>query len=81
MRLVKFEKAAEEWKKIGHSETAKKYPRQRNYRFLGDCFESGLDTNVITMDQIVDQYEKPFISQENIQWRREYEKSKKNKGS
>jgi len=77
VRLVPFEKAAEEWRRIGYSETAKKYPRQFNYRFLGTCFELELDKNSITLDQIVDGHERPFMRQETIQWRREYEKSKK----
>ena len=78
VRLVKFEKAAEAWKKIAYRESDKQYPRLLNYRFLGDCFESGLDTNVITMDQIVYQYEMPFVRQEKAQRRRVYEKSKNN---
>ena len=77
VRLVKFEKAAQEWKKIAYSESDKKYPRQLNYRFSGDCFESGLDGNAITMDKVIDQYEMPFVRQEKAQQRREYEKSRK----
>jgi len=76
VRLVPFEKAAEEWKKIGHSEYEKKNPRGLNYDFLGDCFEIGLDTNTITMGQIVRQYEMPFVREEKAQHRRAYESSK-----
>ncbi len=72
-----FEKAAQEWKKIAYRESDKKYPRDLNYRFLGDCFESGLKRSIISMDKVVDQYELPFVRQENAQRRREYENSKK----
>ena len=77
VRLVKFEKAAEEWKKIAYSESDKKYPRHLNYRFLGNCLESGLKRSTITIDKVVDQYEMPFVRQEEAQKRREYENSKK----
>jgi hypothetical protein len=77
VRLVKFEKAAEEWKKIAYSESDKKYPRGLNYDFLGNCLETGLDTNVITLPTKFRQYEMPFVRQEDDQRRREYENSKK----
>jgi hypothetical protein len=77
VRLVKFEKAAEEWKKIAYRESDKKYPRDLNYRFLGDCLESGLKRSSISMDKVFRGYEDPFLMQENAQRRREYENSKK----
>jgi len=77
VRLVKFKKAAEEWKKIAYSESDKKYPRHLNYDFLGNCIEPGLDTNVITLQKKFRQYEMPFVRYEEAQKRREYEKSKK----
>ena len=77
VRLVKFEKAAEEWKKIAYAESDKKYPRGLNYDFLGNCLESGLKRSTITIDKVVDQYEMPFVRYEEAQKRREYENSKK----
>jgi hypothetical protein len=77
VRLEKFEKAAEKWKKIAYSESDKKYPRNLNYRFLGNCFESGLKRSTITIDKVVDQYEMPFVRYEEAQKRREYENLKK----
>jgi hypothetical protein len=77
VRLVKFEKAAVEWKKTGYTENAKKYPRQLQYEFLGDCFESDLDTNAITMQKIFRRHELPLVKKEEAQRRREYEDSKK----
>jgi len=77
VRLVKFEKAAEEWKKIGYSEFEKKYPRKVQSSFLDKCFESGIDTNVITMVKVFRNYEMPFIMEESDQMRRRYEKTKK----
>jgi len=77
VRLVKFEKAAEEWKKIAYRESDKKYPRHLHYNFLGNCFETGLDTNVLRIDDIFYSYEDRFLMQENAQRRREYENSKK----
>jgi len=77
VRLVKFERMAEKWKKAGHAEFQRKYPRRLNYEFLISCFESDLDTNAITMDQIVRQYEMPLVREEEAQRRREYENSKK----
>jgi len=77
VRLVRFEKAAEEWKKIGYSEFEKKYPRKVQSSFLDKCFESGIDTNVITMVKVFRNYEMPFIMEESDQMRRRYEKTKK----
>jgi len=77
VRLVKFEKAAEEWKRIAYSEFEKKYPRKSQSAFLGNCLETGLDTNVITLQKKFRQYEMPFIMGESDQMRRRYEKTKK----
>jgi len=76
VRLVKFEKAAAEWKEIAHSEFEKKSPHTLHSSFLSRCFESDLDTGAITMQKVFRQYEMPFLMQEKAQRRREYEKSK-----
>jgi hypothetical protein len=77
VRLIKFEKAAEEWKRISPGDFVKKYPRNKHYAFLGDCFELELDTNVIAIDDVFYSYEHPFVREENIEMRRRYEKNKK----
>jgi len=74
VRLVKFEKAAAEWKELGYTELDRKYPRHRHYYFLGDCFETDLDTNAITLDKVFERYEDKFLMQEKEQMRREHEK-------
>ena len=66
VRLVKFEKAAEEWKEIAYSDYVKKYPRSKHAAFLGDCLESGLDTNVLSIRDVFDKYERPFIRAEDL---------------
>ena len=74
VRLVKFEKAAAEWKELAYSESDKKYPRKLHIRFLSRCYETGLDTDAITLDKVFERYEMPFIRQETEQRRREHEK-------
>jgi hypothetical protein len=76
VRLVKFEKAAEEWKKIAHAEFERKRPRASNLRFLSMCLESNLDRNAITIDKVVHKNEWPLVRNEEIKMRREHEKSK-----
>ena len=76
VRLVKFEKAAAEWKERAHSEFDKKYPRSLQIHFLDQCFETDLDTDAITMQKVFRQYEMPFIRKEKAQRRREWEESK-----
>jgi len=77
VRLVRFEKAAEDWKNIAYSEFDKYYPRKTQSAFLDTCLESGLDTNPITMFKIFMNYEVPSIKEESDQMRRRYEKKKK----
>jgi len=77
VRLVKFEKAAEQWKERAPSEFAKKNPHRVHSSFLSYCLESDLDREAITLHKVFDQYEWPFLKQEKAQRRREYEKSKK----
>ena len=74
---MKFEKAAEEWKNIAYTDYERKRPRQVQASFLGDCLESGLDTNVLSIRDVFYKYERPFIRAEDFEWRREYENSKK----
>jgi len=74
VRLVKFEKAAQEWKKIVSTEYKRKRPRGLQFTFLIMCFESRLDTNVITMDEVFERYEDSLRTQENDQAWREHEK-------
>jgi hypothetical protein len=74
VRLVKFEKAAAEWKELAHTEFDRKYPRNLHRNFLGRCFESRLDTDAITMYRVFYQYEMPFLRQETEQMRSGYEK-------
>jgi hypothetical protein len=70
VRLVKFEKAAEEWKEIGYSDLEKKYPRQKHSWFLSKCLESNLDRNAITIDNVFHSYEMPFVRAEENNLRR-----------
>jgi hypothetical protein len=70
VRLVKFEKAAEEWKKIGYSEFDRKRPRALNLRFLSMCLDSDLNRNAITIDKVVDSNEWPFVRAEENKLRR-----------
>lgn len=77
VRLVKFEKAAEEWKRIAYTDYQRMRPRQIQAAFLGDCLESGLDTNVLSIRNVFYKYERPFFRAEDIEWRRYYEKTYK----
>jgi hypothetical protein len=76
VRLVKFEKAAAEWRELAHTEFQGKYPHILHSYFLSKCFETDLDTDAITLDDVFDRYEMPFRRQEYEQRRSEYEKSK-----
>ena len=76
VRLVKFEKAAEEWEKIAHTEFQRQRPRDLNTRFLSKCLETNLDTNSITLDEVFERYEGPLRRGENANAWREHEKSK-----
>ena len=76
VRLVKFEKAAAEWKELAYTEFSKKRPRDVHTRFLSNCLETDLDTNAITLDEIFERYEGPLRREENVNAWREHEKSK-----
>jgi hypothetical protein len=76
VRLVKFEKAAEEWKRIAYTEFERQRPRDVNTRFLSMCLETNLDTNSITLDEVFERYEGPLRREENVKAWREHEKSK-----
>lgn len=76
VRLVKFEKAAEEWKKIAYTEFQRQRPRDLNTRFLSKCLELELNTNAITLDEIFERYEGRLRIEENAKAWREYENSK-----
>jgi hypothetical protein len=70
VRLVRFEKAAEEWKKIAHSEYVGSRPRRLNLRFLSMCLESNLDRNAITIDKVVHNNEISLVREEENKLRR-----------
>ena len=76
VRLVKFEKAAEEWKKIAYTDYERKRPRALNLRFLSMCLDSDLNRNAITIDKVVDSNEWPFVREEENKLRSEHENSK-----
>jgi len=77
VRLVKFEKAAEEWEEKSTGDVAGKRPHEFHSMFLGDCFELDLDTNSISMQDVFWKQEGSFINKEKeIMWR-EYDNAKK----
>jgi hypothetical protein len=72
VRLVKFEKAAEEWKKL-NAGGIQNYPHSFQSSFLGNCLELDWEKYPITIDEVFEKHERPFIHQES---RREYEENK-----
>jgi hypothetical protein len=73
VRLVNFEKAAEEWRKIADTEYEKKRPRALNFGFLSMCFDSDLDRNAISIDEVVRNYEMPLVRAEETKLRSKHE--------
>jgi len=76
VRLVPFEKAAEKWKKIGRSQTSKKWPRQKQVNFFGGCLELELKRKDLTIINVFRGYEIPRLMKEEAQMRRAYESLK-----
>jgi len=76
VRLVKFEKAAQEWRKIAHADYERKRPRASNLGFLSMCLESNLNRNTITIDEVVRNYEMPLVRKEENKLRSKHENSK-----
>jgi hypothetical protein len=72
VRLVKFEKAAEKWKKL-NAGGIQNYPHSFQSGFLGRCLELDWEKYPITINEVFERHEGRFIHQES---RRRYEKNK-----
>jgi len=72
VRLVKFEKAAQEWLKLDIG-GGQKYPHRLQSGFLWNCLELDIEKYPITIDEIFERHEGPFLGLES---RRLYEENK-----
>jgi hypothetical protein len=72
VRLVKFEKAAEEWLKVDIG-GGQRYPHRLQSSFFGKCLELDWEKYPITIDEVFRGHEGRFIQQES---RRLYEENK-----